>query len=114
TNIVRHGLGATRCTVALDEQRESGGRYLVLEVTDNGRGPEHPAGTLVDGPGGNGPGGNGLTGLRERLALVGGRLETGPGPRGKGFRVRAVVPLRTPADVPDQVRGHDPTGTVQL
>ncbi|MET8624389.1 sensor histidine kinase [Kitasatospora sp. NPDC004669] len=86
TNIVRHGEGATVCTVTADESWEtSGERYAVLEITDDGRGP------------GKSQPGNGLSGLEERLALVGGRLETGPGERGKGFRVRASVPLRTTA-----------------
>ncbi|MFD8701436.1 sensor histidine kinase [Kitasatospora sp. NPDC059648] len=84
TNIVRHGEGATVCTVTADETWEgSGERYAVLEITDDGRGP------------GKSQPGNGLSGLEERLALVGGRLATGPGERGKGFRLRASVPLRT-------------------
>ncbi|WP_441250399.1 sensor histidine kinase [Kitasatospora sp. McL0602] len=83
TNIVRHGEGATLCTVTVDETWEGeGDHYAVLEVTDNGRGP------------GKSAPGNGLSGLEERLALVDGRLETGPGPRGRGFRLRALVPLR--------------------
>ncbi|MFJ9841033.1 sensor histidine kinase [Kitasatospora sp. NPDC101155] len=86
TNIVRHGEGATVCTVTADESWEaSGERYAVLEIADDGRGP------------GKSQAGNGLSGLEERLALVGGRLETGPGERGKGFRLRASVPLRTTA-----------------
>ncbi|MFJ8471795.1 sensor histidine kinase [Kitasatospora sp. NPDC094011] len=84
TNIVRHGEGATVCTVTADETWEDdGGRYAVLQITDDGRGP------------GKSQPGNGLSGLQERLALVGGRLETGPGERDRGFRVRASVPLRT-------------------
>ncbi|MGW2371336.1 sensor histidine kinase [Kitasatospora sp. NPDC001683] len=86
TNIVRHGEGATVCTVTADESWEGGGeRYAVLEISDDGRGP------------GKSQPGNGLSGLEERLALVGGRLESGPGERGKGFRLRASVPLRTAA-----------------
>ncbi|MFE4604640.1 histidine kinase [Kitasatospora indigofera] len=84
TNVVRHGEGATVCTVTADRTWEGDGeRFAVLEITDNG-----------PGPGKSAPG-NGLSGLEERLALVGGRLETGPGPRGRGFRLRALVPLRT-------------------
>ncbi len=84
TNIVRHGEGATVCTVRADETWEGDGeRYAVLEIADDGRGP------------GKSQPGNGLSGLEERLALVGGRLETGPGERGRGFRLRALVPLRT-------------------
>ena len=84
TNIVRHGDGATLCTVTADRSWEGdGAQYAVLEITDDG-----------PGPGKSAPG-NGLSGLAERLALVGGRLESGPGPRGRGFRLRALVPLRT-------------------
>ncbi len=83
TNVVRHGEGATVCTVTMDETWEDDGqRYAVLEVADNGR-----------GPGKSGPG-NGLSGLEERLALVDGHLWTGAGARGKGFRLRAFVPVR--------------------
>lgn len=82
TNIVRHAAGASLCTVALDETWDGdGARFAVLEITDNGRGP------------GKSAPGNGLSGLDERLALVGGRLETSPGRGGKGFRLRALVPL---------------------
>ncbi|MFF0296892.1 sensor histidine kinase [Kitasatospora sp. NPDC004614] len=82
TNVVRHGVGATRCSVHLDETWEDDGRHAVLEVVDNGPGPgkSHP--------------GNGLSGLRERLEQVGGHLDAGPANRGKGFRLRALVPLR--------------------
>ncbi|MEE1784915.1 histidine kinase [Streptomyces sp. SP17BM10] len=83
TNIVRHGEGATVCAVTADTAWEGGGeRFAVLEIADDGRGP------------GKSQPGNGLSGLEERLALVGGRLESGPGERGKGFRLRAMVPLR--------------------
>ncbi|MQS13864.1 sensor histidine kinase [Streptomyces kaniharaensis] len=83
TNIVRHGEGATVCTVTADTAWvESGERYAVLEIADDGRGP------------GKSQPGNGLSGLEERLALVGGRLTAGQGERGKGFRLRAEVPLR--------------------
>ncbi|MCC9310235.1 sensor histidine kinase [Kitasatospora sp. RB6PN24] len=82
TNVVRHAAGATLCTVALDETWDGdGARFAVLEVADNGRGP------------GKSAPGNGLTGLDERLALVGGRLETATGRHGRGFTVRALVPL---------------------
>ncbi|MER6298380.1 histidine kinase [Kitasatospora sp. NPDC001539] len=86
TNIVRHGEGATVCTVTADESWAADGeRYAVLEIADDGPGP------------GKSQPGNGLSGLEERLALVGGRLETGPGERGRGFRLRASVPLRPTA-----------------
>jgi signal transduction histidine kinase len=36
--------------------------------------------------------GTGITGMRERAALVGGRLSAGPSPDGLGWRVHAVLP----------------------
>jgi len=38
--------------------------------------------------------GSGIPGMRERAALVGGRLEAGPSPDGLGWRVHAVLPAR--------------------
>jgi signal transduction histidine kinase len=46
-------------------------------------------------PGGPGPG-HGLTGMRERVALLGGSLSAGPAPDG-GFVVSALLPLGTAA-----------------
>ncbi|MEY9963262.1 two-component system sensor histidine kinase DesK [Streptacidiphilus sp. MAP12-16] len=88
TNVVRHS-GAKHCTVRLAEFMENdGSRSLRLEVADDGVGARHA---------GHGRGhGNGLTGLAERLEIAEGRLEAGPGERGRGFRVRASVPLRAP------------------
>ncbi|MEU9110379.1 sensor histidine kinase [Streptomyces sp. NPDC048483] len=86
TNVVRHS-GARHCELLLTEEWESDERrYLCLTVLDDGAGPPR---ALHDG--------NGLSGLRERLALADGRLETGPAPRGRGFALRAYVPLGGPA-----------------
>jgi signal transduction histidine kinase len=83
TNIVRHaGRGAAaRVSIAFDRD------CLTLEVTDDGLGcPEvHPSGRPD-------PGGHGLVGMRERVALFGGTLETGP-VRGAGWRVLARFPI---------------------
>jgi two-component system, NarL family, sensor histidine kinase DesK len=98
TNVVRHS-GATSCVLRLAEViGEDGARALRLEVADDGVGVRR-AGR-----------GNGLSGLAERLALADGTLETGPGPRGRGFSLRATVPLRARAFAPiDQ----SVAGTVQ-
>ncbi|MEU9487007.1 sensor histidine kinase [Streptomyces decoyicus] len=82
TNVIRHS-GARHCELLLTEEWEADERhYLGLTVLDDGAGPPR---TQHDG--------NGLSGLRERLARAGGRLETGPAPRGRGFALRACIPL---------------------
>jgi signal transduction histidine kinase len=79
TNAVRHA-GPARAEVLLRYE----GERLELRVADDGRG--------VNGHG-TSSGGHGLVGMRERVALYGGRLELGDGEHG-GFRVRATLPLR--------------------
>ncbi len=79
TNAVRHA-GAE--TVSMSLRRE--GAALVLEVSDDGHGARGIAA------------GAGLSGLRERLEEVGGRLDTAS-PAGGGFVLRAVVPARAPS-----------------
>jgi len=78
TNSLRHA-GAQRATVRLD----SSSGVLLIEVTDDGRGPN-----------GRGSGGHGLIGMRERVAVYGGSLDVGPGPSG-GFRVAANLRYET-------------------
>jgi two-component system sensor histidine kinase DesK len=69
TNAVRHSR-ATRCTVAVTASS--------VEITDDG------VGSAVDGDG------KGLTGLRERVAAVGGTVEAGP-VRPHGWRLRVTL-----------------------
>ena len=86
TNVIRHA-GPARATVAV----RHGNDGLEVEVTDDGKG-------AVDGNGDGtgdakgGGGGHGLAGMRERVAVLGGELHTGPG-HGGGYRVRARFPL---------------------
>ena len=54
-----------------------------IDVADDGAQRGEPAGR-----------GSGIAGMRERAALVGGRLDAGPSPDGLGWRVRAVLPAR--------------------
>jgi two-component system sensor histidine kinase DesK len=77
TNVIRHS-GASHSTIRLVPALDQAS----VEIVD-------------DGPGVNGSdgGGTGLTGLQERLAKAGGRLEAGLRDDGPGFRVRAVVPV---------------------
>jgi two-component system sensor histidine kinase DesK len=74
TNIARHA-AATRASVAF-EQIDGG---LCMVVADNGRG-----GVAEEG--------NGLTGMRERVRALDGRLQI-HSQRGQGTRLRVVVPL---------------------
>jgi signal transduction histidine kinase len=79
TNSLRHA-GAARALVTVSYRPNA----LELEVTDDGRGG-------ANGTNGNG-GGHGLVGMRERVALFDGTLETGTRPEG-GYRVHAHLPL---------------------
>ncbi|MFF5180640.1 sensor histidine kinase [Micromonospora sp. NPDC000316] len=56
------------------------------EVTDDGHGGERDSGQAVVPDGG----GHGITGMRERVEVLGGLLEVGP--TDTGWRVRAVLP----------------------
>jgi signal transduction histidine kinase len=57
---------------------------LVVEILDTG--PERPRPALP-------PSGHGLTGMRERVRLLGGALTAGPA-SGGGWRLRACLPIR--------------------
>ena len=79
TNVLKHA-DATNADVAITCTHEA----VTIEVTDNGT--HNPTGTTPTG-------GHGLTGMRERVAIFGGELRTGPRPGG-GFAVRARLPLK--------------------
>jgi signal transduction histidine kinase len=94
TNVVRHA-GTTNADVVIDYRADE----IVIEVTDEGpRGGIPP----VEPP----SGGHGLIGMRERAALFGGTLESGP--RGPGFRVKATLSRRDadPVDLGVPGRGR--------
>ncbi|MDX3191848.1 histidine kinase [Streptomyces sp. MN03-5084-2B] len=75
TNVARHAAAAT-ASVRIDHRPGT----LVIRVDDDGE-------SIVDSPPGVG-----LTGMRERVTALGGRLHTGPRREG-GFSVRAELPV---------------------
>jgi signal transduction histidine kinase len=78
TNALKHA-GPARAEVLL----RYAPRALTVEIRDDGRGAPR-----VNGDGA----GHGLIGMRERVALYGGKLETGPR-EGGGFEIHAELPL---------------------
>jgi two-component system sensor histidine kinase UhpB len=77
TNVLKHA-GATRVRLAVAQREDR----LEAIIEDDGQGePNALAGS-----------GHGLVGMRERVATLGGSLETGMRPEG-GFRVSIVLPL---------------------
>jgi signal transduction histidine kinase len=77
TNIRKHAT-ATRAEIALDFRATD---RVSLSVIDNGRGSN----------GANKGGGFGLLGIRERIEVLGGRVESGNGSTG-GFSLKIEVP----------------------
>jgi signal transduction histidine kinase len=78
TNVMRHA-DATQARISVIRVPDA----LELEIVDDGVG--------VNGSASTENGGHGIAGMRERAALLGGRVEVGPAPQG-GFRVRAWLP----------------------
>ncbi|MBS2545880.1 sensor histidine kinase [Catenulispora sp. NL8] len=78
TNVLKHAGPGVRAVVAV----EPGAGSVLVSVLDDGRGPTAPASGAA----------HGIVGMRERVAIYGGTLRVGPGPR-RGFQVRAVIPL---------------------
>jgi len=89
TNVVRHA-SATHVTIRIGSDQ----RCVTLEVADDGRG-----GTAADGAG--------VTGMRERMAALGGEVQRDGA---SGMRVRVTLPLEASTDspqaVPSEPAGH--------
>jgi signal transduction histidine kinase len=83
TNTLKHAGPQAHATVVLNWSTEA----LEVTVADDGHGPS------PRDPDDPTSGGHGLVGMRERLAVVGGSVYTGPRPGG-GFQVRARLPYR--------------------
>jgi signal transduction histidine kinase len=78
TNALKHaGEASARVNIRY------GSDSLELEIADDGTGASTPVSS----------GGHGLVGMRERVALYGGRLDAGRQPSG-GFVVRVLLPIR--------------------
>jgi signal transduction histidine kinase len=92
TNVLKHA-GPAHAEVHLHY-----GEQLEITVTDDGRGAAAVL-TGAEPPGA----GRGTTGMRERVAMLGGRFTAGPRPGG-GFRVHAVIPR--PGTPPAATKGE--------
>jgi signal transduction histidine kinase len=78
TNALKHA-GDAHASVRVHYGADS----LELEIVDDGDGDTSPVSS----------GGHGLVGMRERVALYGGRFDAGRGPGG-GFAIRVLLPIR--------------------
>jgi len=77
TNTMNHAGAGAKAEVVLAYAESA----VLIDVSDDGLSSGHDDGR-----------GNGLRGMRERVKLLDGRLDAGPGPRG-GFIVRVVLPI---------------------
>jgi signal transduction histidine kinase len=80
TNVGKHAEADSACV-----ELAMAGDALVVEIRDDGRGGADPAR------------GSGLSGLRDRVEAVGGRLETAS-PVGSGTTIRAILPAAEEAE----------------
>ncbi|MFP8941750.1 sensor histidine kinase [Streptomyces fenghuangensis] len=95
-NVVRHAPGApaqVSVSVSVPESASEDGTWLTVLVV-NGPPPAPPSAPFEEERTGHG-----LVGMRERVRLLGGELDTGPLPDG-GFRVAARLPVASPATPP--------------
>jgi integral membrane sensor domain MASE1 len=97
TNVARHAIDA-RTSVTVRYRPDT----LILEISDHGGRPATPLEVANGSTNGNGNGnghahfdgnggGRGLIGMRERVAVLGGKIETGP--VRNGYSVVAEIPL---------------------
>jgi signal transduction histidine kinase len=86
TNVLKHAGGA-HASVTIRFEAEA----LQIEVVDDGRKVVSPDGRRVRNN--SKRGGQGLIGMRERVSVLGGDIDTGQGSNG-GFVVRARIPTR--------------------
>jgi signal transduction histidine kinase len=82
TNVIRHAHA-----MAVRIQVVYGSDELQIRIEDDGDGPQTE---------GEESRGSGLSGMRERAAALGGKLDAGPRAEG-GFKVLARLPLTLPA-----------------
>ncbi|GAA2228160.1 hypothetical protein GCM10010413_25260 [Promicromonospora sukumoe] len=99
SNVVRHARGAS-ATVHVD--REGTDLVVTVSNTAGGTGSVEPAGGTQRSR-------HGITGMRERVAHLGGELRHGPRPDG-GYRIMARLPLPA-SDGGDGRDGGDGAGT---
>jgi two-component system CheB/CheR fusion protein len=101
TNVARHS-GATRAGVVV-ERRDG---HVVVVVEDDGRGFDAGNGADTHDPSSNG--GLGLLGIRERAALLGGRVEVESTAEGRGATLFVHIPVDTPSATKDAAAApHD-------
>lgn len=91
TNTMKHAGPRARAQVRL--RYSAGG--VDVEIVDDGAG--QPAGQPAGTTSGRAAPGHGLTGMMERAASFGGRVDAGPCP-GVGWRVRLHLPIETSED----------------
>lgn len=100
TNVLKHAGPTATAGVEVDYGPDA----LRVTVRDDGVGPlDREAAGDTDGSG------HGLVGIRERVAVIGGRVEAGPGASGTGFEVSAVLPYAfAPMQAPEQTAPEVP------